>query len=727
MLTAMTAVGALTLSGVALADNVKDDVASSTGQGGQRTITGGGSTTVKYWIQENGAGGLKDCDAADGTPVTVGIGAPAGVTATPSSLSFSACGDVNLNAHAVTFTSSKPGTYKMTTTATDTTDSYNANGADWTLVVTNSAPSVAVQGVVNGAEYMVGSVPAATCRVTDVEDGSSSFPATLTSLPASGLGSQTASCAYTDRDGVTADTKSVTYTVTPPPNTKPSVAVTGVTNGAHYEIGTVPAAGCDVTDAEDGDSTNAADISGTLSHGLGDQTATCHYTDQGGLPADTKSVTYTIVDTGKPTITHTITPDGGPNGSNGWYKTNVTVRFDCADDGGSGIDTCTPEATLRDGAGETRSGTATDYAGNTATDTVSGINVDTQAPNAPTASVDENPNDKGWNNTPVTVTFKENGDNGPSGNVTCTPAQTVNTDTNSDGITVSGTCTDEAGNTSAATTVTIRLDTKNPTITHSLDSNANRTGWYNHDVRVAFDCADDGSDIDTCVGGTTLGEGADQSVTGTATDNAGNTATDTVTGINVDETNPTVGFNGGPAATYYYGNDPVAPICVGSDAVSGMDTCVIDSSNAGSSVGPHSYKATATDKAGNTATATLNYTVLPWTTKGYYAPVNMGDVWNTVKGGSTVPLKFELFAGSTELTSTSAIKSFTQKTVACPGANAATDEIELVTTGGTSLRYDATAGQYMQNWSTPKKPGTCYQAVMTAQDGSTISANFMLK
>jgi hypothetical protein len=33
----------------------------------------------------------------------------------------------------------------------------------------------------------------------------------------------------------------------------------------------------------------------------------------------------------------------------------------------------------------------------------------------------------------------------------------------------------------------------------------------------------------------------------------------------------------------------------------------------------------------------------------------MGDVWNTVKNGATVPLTFEAFAGSTELTNTSVV------------------------------------------------------------------------
>jgi hypothetical protein len=126
---------------------------------------------------------------------------------------------------------------------------------------------------------------------------------------------------------------------------------------------------------------------------------------------------------------------------------------------------------------------------------------------------------------------------------------------------------------------------------------------------------------------------------------------------------------------------------------------------------------------------TSTYTVKAWTLSGFYQPVDMG-IWNSVKGGSTVPLKFEIFAGdnrTNELTSTSAVKSFTAKAVVCPGASATVDEIELVTTGGTSLRYDSTGGQFVQNWQTPKKPGTCAEVTMTTQDGSTLTAKFLLK
>jgi hypothetical protein len=136
--------------------------------------------------------------------------------------------------------------------------------------------------------------------------------------------------------------------------------------------------------------------------------------------------------------------------------------------------------------------------------------------------------------------------------------------------------------------------------------------------------------------------------------------------------------------------------------------------------------ATATDNAGRTATLTRSYTVLAWTLGGFFSPVDMNGVYNTVKGGSTVPLKFEVFAGSTELTDTSAIKSFVQTKVNCDGT-APMDEIEVVTTGGTSLRYDATAGQFIQNWQTPKAAGSCYRVSMTTQDGTSLIAFFRLK
>ncbi len=101
---------------------------------------------------------------------------------------------------------------------------------------------------------------------------------------------------------------------------------------------------------------------------------------------------------------------------------------------------------------------------------------------------------------------------------------------------------------------------------------------------------------------------------------------------------------------------------------------------------------------------------------------------NTVKAGSTVPLKFNVFAGTTEKTATSDVVDLKVSTISCQDVSAGgEDPIEQVATGGTSLRYDATAGQFIQNWQTPKTSGGCYRVVVTTRDGGSITANFKLK
>lgn len=569
---AIAALAALPLSvaamGVAHADNIQDTIAD-TGSG--VTLIAGSSTEGSAAIRLIGNSSVGDNDPgcnvdAGDSALRLDIVTPPGVTANPDPLDITSCG-ADFSVSFLASSSAVSGHVTVNVVSGPAGGGSYLNQVDIPITVTkaNTKPSLAVVNVDDGDEFVIGTVPTAMCDVTDPDQPTEpDFPATLSGTLVGGLGEQTATCDFTDDGGLKADTASVTYTIVPPPNTPPVVAVTGVEDGTEYEIGAVPTAGCDVTDAEDTGESASPVTSGPLSHGLGAQTVTCSYTDEGGL-SDSDSVTYTIVDTGDPTISHTLTPTA-PN-ANGWYKEDVAVGFICADGTGSGIQ--------------------------------------------------------------------------------------------------------------------------------------------------------------SCAGDTTLGEGENQSVTGTATDWAGNTASDTVSNIDIDKTAPDVPqFVGGPTADYYFGSDPAAPTCESSDDLSGLASCVV--TGGGSSIGEHHYTATATDRAGNVTTARLDYEVLAWNLKGFYAPVDMGGVWNTVKGGSTVPLKFEVFT-SQEQTSTAAIKSFTQRTVSCPGANALADAIDVTTTGGTNLRYDATGGQFIQNWQTPKKPGTCYTVTMTTQDDSTISANFMLK
>ena len=117
---------------------------------------------------------------------------------------------------------------------------------------------------------------------------------------------------------------------------------------------------------------------------------------------------------------------------------------------------------------------------------------------------------------------------------------------------------------------------------------------------------------------------------------------------------------------------------------------------------------------------------VPWTFSGFYRPVEMGGARNTVKNGSTVPIKFEVFAASTELTDPAiVIQPLTATQTPCSGGP--TDNIELTATAETSLRYDAASGYFIYNWKTPRMPGYCYTTTVTLTDGTSHIANFQLR
>lgn len=112
---------------------------------------------------------------------------------------------------------------------------------------------------------------------------------------------------------------------------------------------------------------------------------------------------------------------------------------------------------------------------------------------------------------------------------------------------------------------------------------------------------------------------------------------------------------------------------------------------------------------------------------GFYAPLNpIAGVLNIVKGGATVPLKFNVYVRGIEQTTPAGL-TLTEQLVSCD-SNAPEDQVEpATTTGGTSLRYDA-AGYFVYNWKVPKTPGRCYMVRMTTElDGLALTARFKVK
>jgi hypothetical protein len=415
---------------------------------------------------------------------------------------------------------------------------------------------------------------------------------------------------------------------------------------------------------------------------------------------------------------------------NGWYNSPFTISFSGTDVGPSGLAGCDPDVNYNgpEGTGNNVSGSCTDDAGNSASATFGPFNYDATAPDV-TASADRPADHNGWYNHALTVSFSGTDTANGSGNVTCdadVPYSSPATSSHS----ISGSCTDDAGNNASATFGPFKYDATAPTINHSRTP-ANSFGWNNGSVTVSYTCDDNLSGVAPADCGpdqTLSGEGAGQSSTGNATDDAGNSASTTVNNINIDLTNPLVSLVGGPAAggSYYFGFVTSAPTCNASDALSGLNgTCSV--SGYGTGVGSHTVKAEAKDKADNPASESHAYTVLGWDFRGFYQPVDMGTTANTVKGGSTVPIKFELFAGSNELTETSRVNTPLKATKVGCDNGAPIDDIELTATGGTQLRYDTTGGQYIYNWQTPKQPGVCYDVTITANDGSSKTAHFKLK
>ena len=144
------------------------------------------------------------------------------------------------------------------------------------------------------------------------------------------------------------------------------------------------------------------------------------------------------------------------------------------------------------------------------------------------------------------------------------------------------------------------------------------------EVVVDFSCADEdgGSGLASCTGDTADGEQLDTSelgevsVTVTARDKTGNQRVVTHTVTVVDETDPVATVTT-PQEGAVYGRGASVKAdysCADEPGGSGLESCVGDVANGAevdtSSLGAHGFTVQATDRAGNTGSKTVNYTVV---------------------------------------------------------------------------------------------------------------------
>ncbi|MBW9111043.1 HYR domain-containing protein [Microbacterium trichothecenolyticum] len=667
-----SALAVFAIPGVAHADIVTNTVTAA----GENVMFAGDTTSIGYVITNvniNGGDTQNSCNpASDGSSATLTVNVPAGVTVTPASQVYSACG----TARYFEFGSNTVGTYSITVTVSDTgTGTYNTAPAAFTLtvkapVVVNTAPTVAVTGVTNGASYEFGNVPAAVCDVTDKEDGSSSFDASLSTLAgpraAEGLGSQTASCDHTDAGGLNAkasasysivDTTTPLVTVAAPSAKEATGALTPVTFTASAH------------DAVDGDTAVACKTEEGTSYASGDAfpvgttTLICSATDKAGNTGVSDSFDVVVNDTTAPEVKTSSNLVVGNDVATVTY--DAATAMDLVD--GAVSATCTPESGTAFALGTTTvTCSATDKAGNEGSAT---FTVEVQDVTKPIVTVPANLSVEASAANGATVTYggvSAVDDVDGDVEVTCTAASgTVFAlgDT-----TVTCSASDKAGNTGKNSFIVTVADTTAPTVKVPADIAAEATSGTGAVVTFSASASDvvDGDMQATCApaSGSKFALGKTVVIC-SAIDAAGNPADKSFSITVSDTTAPDVKV---PADVTAEATDPDGAQVTYGDA-SALDivdgsitpTCA-PASNSTFKLGATTVTCTATDAAGNTGEAEFTVTVRDTTKPEVNAPANL-VVGNTsplgaagvVYGGATA---HDLVSGDLPVTCTPPSGSF---------------------------------------------------------------------
>jgi CSLREA domain-containing protein len=324
-----------------------------------------------------------------------------------------------------------------------------------------------------------------------------------------------------------------------------------------------------------------------------------------------------------------------------------------------------------------------------------------------------------WYVSDVQVSWSVVDDESTVSNQTGCDTQTVTADTS--GLTFTCQATSAGG--SSSQSVTVKRDASAPVITFDSRTAPNSNGWNNTNVSVNWTCSDALSGAASpSVSQNLTSEGANQSATGTCVDNAGNTASDTQTGLKIDKTAPTLAPAVSPNPVLLNGSATASANAA--DTLSGIASQSCAAPNT-SSVGSKTLNCAAADLAGNTANAEANYRVI-YNFAGFFQPIQNLPVVNEVKAGQAIPIKFSLhgYQGLAIFA-----PGYPASSAVLCDANEPGSTIEEISAPGSSgLSYSAGSDQYNYVWKTEKAwKNTCRMLVVRFIDGSEYYAKFRFK
>jgi hypothetical protein len=224
-------------------------------------------------------------------------------------------------------------------------------------------------------------------------------------------------------------------------------------------------------------------------------------------------------------------------------------------------------------------------------------------------------------------------------------------------------------------------------------------------------------------------EGANQSAQGTVWDRAGNAATYTLSGINLDRTPPVITLAVPAAGGTYSLRASVPTNWSAVDGNSGTETVSSTTPSGGpldtAAPGDHNFQVVATDLAGNKAEKLVVYHV-HYVCSGVLPPLAGGK--SIFKLGSTIPVKVQLTDATGALVTNAIVVLSVGQVAESVDGIAYYDAVSTAAaTTGNLFRCDAAGSQYIFNLSTkPLRTGTWMMRI-SLNDGSSDFVQFSLR